>query len=92
MNALFKSGDWVALYKEGPYEDGVYRLKKDHPYQVDEPCVEQCSGVVWITLCGIPFGNQYNQNHFRPIQDLGTSVEEHINKLIKEEDLKTISV
>lgn len=29
---------------------------------------------------------------FRPVQDIGGSVEEHINKLIKEEDLKTISV
>lgn len=30
--------------------------------------------------------------HFRPVQDIGDQVQEHINKLIKEEDFKTISV
>lgn len=34
----------------------------------------------------------YYSKWFRPVQDIGDSVEEHINKLIKEEDLKTISV
>lgn len=43
---------------------------------------------VFITTQRIAF----NPRMFRPVQDIGDQVQEHINKLIKEEDLKTISV
>lgn len=46
----------------------------------------------YYTLKEMNKGTSYACTMFRPIQDIGGQVEEHINKLIKEEDLKTISV